>query len=65
MFPVDAFIPGAFVRTVRFMKTFLEIATGAALMALWAVAVMATTESTAQAARVAAKPAVVSSAPQR
>jgi hypothetical protein len=42
------------------MKTFVEIAMSAAMLALWALAVMVTVESTAQPARVAtANPAVV------
>ena len=62
MFRQDGFIPRAFVPTVRSMKTFVEIAMSAAMLALWAVAVMVTVESTAQPARATtAKPAVVAS----
>ncbi|WP_157603749.1 hypothetical protein [Rhizobacter sp. Root1221] len=44
------------------MKTFVEIAMSAAMLALWALAVMVTVESTAQPVRGgAANPAVVAS----
>ncbi len=46
MFRQDGFIRRAFVPKVRFMKTFVEIAMNAAMLALWAVAVIATFEST-------------------